>query len=118
MEEIKMEIKDVCSYCKEKCKLNENDKDSDCPIYYRVFKTNLIPFIESKIILDSLFKKLAPTKEDWDSLIKQGIEYYIDTHIPYNDDGTRVTMTLEEVIEEIIFEELDDISLEEECNDF
>ena len=112
-----MEIKDVCSYCKEKCKLNENDKDSDCPIYYGVFKTDLIPFITSKIILDGLFEKLAPTEEDYNSLIKQGIKYYIDTHISCNDDGTRATMTLEEVIEEIIFEELNDINLKEEENE-
>ena len=112
-----MEIKDVCNYCKEKCKLNENNKDSDCPIYYGIFKTVLIPFIESKIILDGIFGKFAPSKEDYNNFIKQGIEYYIDTHIPYNDDGTRTTMTLEDVIEEVIFEELDGINLKEEENE-
>ena len=108
-----MEYKNICNDCSEQCKLHDFEDEYNCPKHYGVLKSTLIPLIKDKLAFSAISKNIELKEENYNVLIKQGIENYIDTHIPYNNDGTKVVMTLDEVIDEMIFEEIDSVSLKE-----
>lgn len=98
-----MNIKKVCQYCSENCAFHEGNED--CPIYCTINKQKLISLLIDKIIIDGLVPATVD-KDNYESLIKQGIQNYINNNIPYNENGTKVELTLSQVIDEL-FENLE-----------